>query len=282
MNKSERKFVIYYSAEHCGVQRGGCVGLENGTTFKAWLEENANYEDGEALERAMAESPNGYDDDDCTYEVVPLSELKDEYVRLGHLSRPRSWRLAAEGIATLALHDKEVAAAAGIGEPDGPEGLPREVREWLDENAKVVTDCGNVTYHLDAGGDPALFEDGDCAWIALTYGGKALYTDALDYGNHGLGNGAYDRRGLAAVQAVLPSDVWAELVEAYGDDGGDGIDDADRFEADLADYLHGRAGWTPNEDYFDRPNVDVRAAIKALDIPHDDDMDETESAEDEA
>lgn len=280
--KNERKFVIYYNAERCGVQRGGCVELENGGTFKAWLEEYADIEDYEVFEKELGEWPTIYDDPDCKYEVVPLSELKDEYVRLGDQSNPPSWRLAAEGIATLALHDKEVAAAAGIGEPDGPEGLPREVREWLDENAKVVTDCGNVTYHIDAGGDPVLDENGDCAWIALTYDRNALYTDALDYGNHGLGNGAYDRRGLAAVQAVLPSDVWAELVEAYGDDGDDGIEDTERFEADLAGYLHGRAGWTPNEDYFDRPNVDGWAAIKALDIPHDEDMDETESADAEA
>lgn len=157
-----------------------------------------------------------------------------------------------------------------------------KIKNWLDANAKVVTDCGNMYYYIDRNGEPMLEDNGgDCAWIALmTVGGKAVFTDAMDYCNHGFGNGAHDRRREAAVKDVVPQNIWREIVAEYGDDGCDGLDDADRFQADLETYLRDRAGWTPNRDYFDCPSPDVRAAIDALQIPHNAEMDEVTANED--
>lgn len=140
------------------------------------------------------------------------------------------------------------------------------LKEWLDRNARVVRDSGNAWYHLDHGA-PVIGIDGDVPYVAIEARGARLYTDAMEYCNHGLGDGMLDPRREGAVINILPRRVYRAVKAWYTHDGD--IDD-DALAGDLAEYLRGRTGWVPNKDYFDRPHDTdvVWAAIRALDIPH--------------
>lgn len=106
-----RKFVVYHNSEHSSVPQGGCVELQINGSFKAWLAEHVQIEDGESLESALSEWLDSYDDDEFYYKLVPLGMLEDEYKRLDSETSPQSWRLAAREIAKLAANDGEVKAA---------------------------------------------------------------------------------------------------------------------------------------------------------------------------
>lgn len=151
-----------------------------------------------------------------------------------------------------------------------------KLKEWLDRNAHVVRDRGNAWYHLDKSGNPVINVDGDVPYVALVSDGKSLYTDAMEYCNHGLGEGMLDPRREGAVINILPEDVYRAVKAWYTYDGD--IDDG-ALEADLEAYLRNCTGWVPNKDYFDRPHdTDVEwDAIKALDIPHNECEDEEEN-----
>lgn len=87
-----RRFVVWYSAQWCGVARGGIAELEDGETFDMWMDE---YGEG--------------DDLDC--EECGLRDLRDTLKRLEADSHWSSRIKAAQSIRDLAITDDEVAAA---------------------------------------------------------------------------------------------------------------------------------------------------------------------------
>lgn len=112
--KNERKFVIWYNAQCCGVPRGGCAELENGTTFREWLCGNAFIENEDEFEAEIAKRPKSYCDGDVDYCLVGINDLKFE---VGYLEKDMHWKsrlTAANEIRNLAFHDAEITAAIDV------------------------------------------------------------------------------------------------------------------------------------------------------------------------
>lgn len=174
--------------------------------------------------------------------------------------------------------------------------MNKELKNWLDENTEVEVSAGGWSWWWENTINEGVRKvvicpEGDlpCVCLVDKKSGRTIYTDAMDYGWYGFGDGScIDGNDESILHDVVPADVWQAVREWFGkyDDDPD-LDRpelvADKFglEEEMDDYLEERNGFTPNRDYFvpgDSDELDERA-VRFLGIRHDEEMDDPEEGE---
>lgn len=154
-----------------------------------------------------------------------------------------------------------------------------KLKTWLDEHAEIQKSANDATWHYESDGKGGrsivLDTSAGTPWIGLFYSGNdinPIYTDCLSYCYHDFGCGNPN-------DASENSAARDEFIRRIGDIANDYMDDGEldaaAVEQDLQEYIHDRAGFCPDLDYYDVPNCayDDRFVIDFFGIAHDENAD---------
>lgn len=152
--------------------------------------------------------------------------------------------------------------------------MNKELMNWLNENADITVSAGGWSWYIDEEGRVAFAATCDLPYVSVNVDGASVYTDAMEYGLHGYGDGSGE---VDILLDALPRAIRRATERWYGAERHGWRYTASDLASDLDAYILARNGWTPNLSYFDcigDQDELAREAIEALGIPHNEAADE--------